>query len=125
MLEVPISYKTSKYFGRYQCFQQFIVPMLARNIALETKFSIKGFLSKCGQIRSFLRIWSHLLKKSLMESIIFCAMKPIILLKPFILGKMFKELYLETQRRVYLILKKMRTKFILFIGKACWFFSPF
>ena len=30
------------------------------------KFSINGFFSKCGQIRSFLRIWSHLLKKSLM-----------------------------------------------------------
>ena len=30
------------------------------------KFSINGFFSKCGHIRSFLRIWSHLLKKSLM-----------------------------------------------------------
>ena len=37
------------------------------------KFSIKDFLSKCDQIRSFLRIWSHLLKKSLMENFIFCA----------------------------------------------------
>ena len=31
------------------------------------KFSIKDFFSKCDQIHSFLRIWSHLLKKSLME----------------------------------------------------------
>ena len=37
------------------------------------KFSIKDFFSKCDQIRSFLRIWSHLLKKSLIESFIFCA----------------------------------------------------
>ena len=37
------------------------------------KFSIKDFLSKCDQIRSFLRIWSHVLKKSLMENFIFCA----------------------------------------------------
>ena len=37
------------------------------------KFSIKDFCSKCDQIRSFLRIWSHLLKKSLMENFIFCA----------------------------------------------------
>ena len=37
------------------------------------KFSIKDFFSKCDQIRSFLRIWSHLLKKSLMEDFIFCA----------------------------------------------------
>ena len=28
----------------------------------------------CDQIRSFLRIWSHLLEKSLMENFIFCAM---------------------------------------------------
>ena len=29
------------------------------------KFSIKDFFSKCDQTCSFLRIWSHLLKKSL------------------------------------------------------------
>ena len=37
------------------------------------KFSIKDFFSKCDKIRSFLRIWSHLLKTSLMENFIFCA----------------------------------------------------
>ena len=37
------------------------------------KFSIKDFLSKCDQIRRYLRIWSRLLKKSLMENFIFCA----------------------------------------------------
>ena len=37
------------------------------------KFSIKDFFSKCDQIRSFLRIWSYLLKKSLIENFIFCA----------------------------------------------------
>ena len=37
------------------------------------KFPIKGFFSKCGQICSFLRIWSHLLKKSLIEILIFSA----------------------------------------------------
>ena len=37
------------------------------------KFSIKDIFSKCDQIRSFLRIWSHLLKKSLTENFIFCA----------------------------------------------------
>ena len=41
--------------------------------AQEMKFSVKDFFSKCDQIRSFLRIWSHLLKKSLMENFIFCA----------------------------------------------------
>ena len=37
------------------------------------KSSIKDFFSKCDQMRSFLRIWSHLLKKSLTENLIFCA----------------------------------------------------
>ena len=36
------------------------------------KFSIKDFFSKCNQIRRKLRIWSLLLKKSLMEDFIFC-----------------------------------------------------
>ena len=37
------------------------------------KFSIEDFPSKCDQIRSFLRIWSQLLKIFLMENFIFCA----------------------------------------------------
>ena len=37
------------------------------------KFSIKDSLSKCDQIRSFLRIWSHLLTKSLMENVFLCS----------------------------------------------------
>ena len=37
------------------------------------KFSIKDFFSKCNQIRSFQRIWSHLLNKSLIGNFIFCA----------------------------------------------------
>ena len=37
------------------------------------KFSIEDFLSKCDQIRRKLRIWSYLLKKSLMANFIFCA----------------------------------------------------
>ena len=40
----------------------------------KNEVSIKDFFSKCDQIRSFLRIWSPLLKKSLMENFIFCAM---------------------------------------------------
>ena len=38
------------------------------NTAQKMKLSMKDFFSK-----SFLRIWSHLLKKSLMENFIFCA----------------------------------------------------
>ena len=35
-------------------------------------FSIKDFFSKYDQIRSFLRIWSYLLKNSLVKNLIFC-----------------------------------------------------
>ena len=37
------------------------------------KFSIKNFFRKCHQICSFLRIWSRLLKKSLMGNFFFYA----------------------------------------------------
>ena len=40
------------------------------------KFSIKDFFSKCDQIRRKLQIWSHLLKKSLTENFMFCAVWP-------------------------------------------------
>ena len=44
------------------------------------KFSIKGFFSKCDQIHRKmrkLRIWSHLLKKSLMKNVIFFFAVPL------------------------------------------------
>ena len=40
------------------------------------KFPIKDFFNKCN--RSKLRIWSRLLKKSLMENFIFCAVWSIL-----------------------------------------------
>ena len=43
--------------------------------AQKMTFSVKDFFSKCDQIRMKLRIWLHLLKKSLMENVIFCAVK--------------------------------------------------
>ena len=39
------------------------------------KFLIYDFFNKCDQIRSFLRIWSHLLKKSSVENFSFCAVE--------------------------------------------------
>ena len=38
------------------------------------KFSIKDLFNKCDQIRRKLRIWSHLLNKSLKKNFIFCAL---------------------------------------------------
>ena len=72
--------------------------------AQKMKFSIKHFFSKCYQIHSFLRIWSHLLKKSLMQNFIFCAvwsnqrLALITITSP----------KLSTRFRFYLILKSAR-----------------
>ena len=38
---------------------------------------IRDFFSKCDQIHKKLRIWPHLLKKSLMENVSFCAVSKI------------------------------------------------
>ena len=56
--------------------------------AQKMKFSIKDFFSKCDQIRRNLRIWSHLLKKSLMENFIFCA---VIFVMRFTSGQNHKK----------------------------------
>ena len=46
-------------------------PVATSYTAQKMKFPITDFFSKCDQIHSFLWIWSHLLKKSLMENFIF------------------------------------------------------
>ena len=51
-------------------------------------FSIKDFFSKCDQIRRKLRIWLHLLNKSLMENFIFC----VVLVQEKIGGELEKLL---------------------------------
>ena len=43
------------------------------NTAQKKKFLIKDFFSKCDRIRRKRRTWSHLLKRSLIEKFIFCA----------------------------------------------------
>ena len=43
------------------------------------KFYIEDFFSKYDQISSLLRIWSHTLKKSLMENFIYCAVDELLL----------------------------------------------
>ena len=47
----------------------------SRNNAQKMKFLIMDFFSKCEQFPSFLRTWSHLLKKSLVENFIFYELK--------------------------------------------------
>ena len=51
----------------------FIFSIYDHTTAQKIKFSIKDLFSKCDQIHNFLRIWSYLLKKSLIANFIFCA----------------------------------------------------
>ena len=60
--------------------------------AQKMKFSVKDFFSKFDQIRRKLRIWSHLLKKSLMENFIFCA---LLLLKTGMGDKVKPKQYVQ------------------------------
>ena len=71
--------KTQKYLWQYitrkkNLNSNFHFGNIFADTASKIKFSIIDFFSKCDQIRSFLRIWPHLLKKSLMENFTFCAL---------------------------------------------------
>ena len=67
-------------FEHVQWLHYFNLLLLTKDLdhtAQKIKFFIKDFFSKCNQIRSLLRIWSHLLKKFLMENFIFCAVRSL------------------------------------------------
>ena len=73
-------------------------------IAQKMKFSIKDLFSKCYQIRWKLRIWSHLLKKSLMENFIFCAvyLESFLVLRCLDLQYVLASLsYVQCKSRMY------------------------
>ena len=67
------SLSTSKNEKGLQCVSLHTSPIATLHKTM--KFSIKDFFSKCEQIRSFQPIWSHLLKKSLMENFVFCVVQ--------------------------------------------------
>ena len=69
-----------------QCIRTTIIDA-SLHTAQKMKFSIKDLFSKCGQIRSFLRIWSHLLKK-----FIFCAVAGVYLWV-FVMESIFINFY--------------------------------
>ena len=62
-----LSQKAANFTGKYLCWSLFTIKFTAQKM----KFSIKDFFSKCDQIGRKLRIWSHLLKKYLMENFVF------------------------------------------------------
>ena len=71
---ILINYTIINY-ALYTKYHRKKIKLIAINDAQKMKFSIKDFFSKCDQIRRKLRIWSYLLKISLMENFIFCAVK--------------------------------------------------
>ena len=60
---------SSFFLKIYRNYSKILRMIRSSNTARKTKFSFKDFFS------NFLRIWSHLLKKSLMENFIFRAVK--------------------------------------------------
>ena len=66
----------------------FYVGRIIRNgrAAQKMKFSIKDLFKKCDQILRKLRIWSHLLKKSLVGNFIFRAVQKVVILAIMILN---------------------------------------
>ena len=72
------------YLLEYRILCGFILEMpwnFIKITAKKTKFCVKDFFSKCDQICSFLRTWSHSLKKYSMERLIFCAVDIVFLSK--------------------------------------------
>ena len=69
------------------------------------KFFVKDFLSKCDQIHRKLWIWSHLLKKSLMEDFIFCARDDLVNPKTLINFTSMKE-SLSIVVKLYLVFNR-------------------
>ena len=66
------------------------------------KFSIKDFFSKYDQIHTFLQIWSHLPKKSLMENFIFCAVLVIRCYGNIVMLKNYN--YLDPRKDISVVL---------------------
>ena len=73
--------------------------LIYRRNCKKMKFPIKDFFSKYDQIRSTLRIWSHLQKKSLMENFIFHAVKKPM--RKCDLNKVTKQLWNRTSVWVF------------------------
>ena len=87
--------------------------------AQKMKFSIKDFFSKGDQIRWKLQIWSHLLKRSLMENFIFCWVF-VLLFWTFLAYPNFVPLISFYDFFSVIMLKKtLRVVFSKFVEKSC------
>ena len=88
----------------------------ALDSAQKMKFYIKDFSSKCDQIHRFLRIWSHLLEKSVKESFIFCVMS---VLKSCLYNKIIKTHCLQNDQ-ISCDLIKWLWEFLFLITQFSW-----
>ena len=61
--------------------RSFLITLIKQSQHKKWSFPLRFFFSKCDQILSFLPIWSHLLKKSLMENFFICAVNSETALK--------------------------------------------
>ena len=82
ILDFTVCFSIKKDILLRKLITYFLYLNLSINIVIRLKctaqkinFFISDFFSLCDQVLSFLQIWSHLLKKSLMKSFIFCGVK--------------------------------------------------
>ena len=73
MIKIFWNFLISKLY-KLRNLQEYEMKCKAVVTAQKMKVTIKDFFSKCDQIHRFLRIWSYVLKKSLMENFIFCTL---------------------------------------------------
>ena len=70
---------TTKVLEQFSINAPLACSLLTLSTAQKMKFSIMDYFSMCAGNCRKLRIWSHLLKKSLIENLIFCAMKQLFI----------------------------------------------
>ena len=70
---VSVAYKMGNFAttGNGLKSLNFVGKLCSLHAAQKMKFSVKDFFSKCDKIRRKLRIWSHLMKKSLIRKLYF------------------------------------------------------
>ena len=92
----------STYVHRFLCFHLKLIFIFHNNFdCIKMKFLIKDFFSKYDQILSFIQIWSHLLKKSLMENLIFCAV--FVNCKTLYIPRTFRVIFWKNTKMIALM----------------------
>ena len=87
------------------------------------KFSIKDFFSKCDEIHSFLRIGSRLLRKSLRENVIFCAVSDESYAFTFVPWNFALSHFRSSHLQMFFKIDDLKHFAIISENHLCW--SPF